>query len=104
MEGYWKKRKLLIMSMLNMNNFPCGLRLDLRKLLIPKCRIVEEPKTKRKKWIVERREGYAKDNAKRIILRAEKKMEKWRAVVVRSRILDQMKRLKKNLKKDLKKN
>ena len=83
--------------MLNMNKFPCALRLDLRKLLIRKCRIVEEPKTKRKKWIVERREGYAKEKGNRILLRAEKKMEKGRAVVVRKKIMWQLRRVGTNL-------
>ena len=61
-----EEQRLLKLSMLRIDRFPYQLKEKLRNSLILRCHIVQEWRTKKKRWIMMKREGYASG-----------KMEKW---------------------------
>ena len=52
-----EEERMLIQSMVSMEEFACGLRLRLRKMLVVRCKLVRAVKGRRKKRVWERRDG-----------------------------------------------
>ena len=50
-----EEERMLIQSMVNMEEFACGLRLRLRKMLVLRCKLVRTVKGRRKKRLWARR-------------------------------------------------
>ena len=91
---------MLVLSMLSIDKFPYQLKLKLRNSLIIKCRLISECKTKRKKMIRRKREGYASGKIDNFEEKVMNKFRRYHERVSRS-MWKKIKKIRKNLEKEI---
>ena len=93
-----EEERMLILSMASMEEFACGLRLRLRKMLVVRCKLVRAVKGRRKKRVWGRREAEAKEKGEKWMEKVGRKVEQFPVrPYVKEKLMNKVKRWKKNL-------
>ena len=96
-----EEERMLIQSMVSMEEFACGLRLRLRKMLVVRCKLVRAVKGRRKKRVWGRREAEAKEKGEKWVEKVGRKVEQFPVrPYVKEKLMSKVNKWKKNLERE----
>ena len=96
-----EEKRMLIQSMMSMDEFPCGLRMRLRKMLMLRCKLVRAVKGKRKKRMWAKREAGAKEKGEKWVEKVGRKVEQFHVrPYVKEKVMEKVRRWKRNIERE----
>ena len=96
-----EEKRMLRESMMSMDEFACGLRVRLRKMLLVRCKLVREAKGRRKKRMWAKREAAAKEKGQKWVEKVGRKVEQFHVrPYVKEKLMQKVRRWKRNIERE----